>query len=515
MRAFKKIFLPFGVIAVLLFLGGCAKLPPRPDLPVEQALSPADNGPLAELAERFTAGQGVDASGFHLLIDALEALESRLALIDSATRSIDLQYFIWKGDETGVLLFDRLLQAADRGVKIRAIVDDIWLGSSTKNLTALNSHPNFEIRVFNPNPSRDYAVGGILHYLASFQALNRRMHNKLLIADNHAIIAGGRNLGNEYFGLGTKFNFLDVDVLAVGGVVQESSNAFDDYWNDNAVYPVSGWKIKIPDNTLAEVRREIARLLDSYQPRLQSYPLDKKNWQPWLKKIEEGLKIGTAHFLQDDPVQIDGRDYRLVDMLDYFARPTEQELLLSSPYLLPVDNSLEELKVDVQRGIKVKLLTNSLASTNHTLVNSHYKKYRRPILDTGARLYEFRYQPSAQLRARAEVAPVRAPFISLHAKNIVSDRRICFIGSLNFDPRAIVINSENGLLIDSAELAEELAAFLELLMEPANSWHLSISEENRIQWESADRTIDAQPARGFWQSVTDFFGPLLPVENQL
>lgn len=499
----------------MFFAGGCAKLPPRPDLPVELALAPPENGPLAELGRSFSAGRPAQESGFRLLIDAREAFEARLALIDSATRSIDLQYFIWKGDGTGLMLFDRLLEAADRGVRVRAIVDDIWLGSSTRNLAALNAHPNFEIRVFNPNPSRDYAVGGMLHYLASFQALNRRMHNKLMIADNHVIIAGGRNLGNEYFGLGSKFNFVDVDVLAIGAVIEESSHAFDYYWNDNAVYPVSGWRHNLPDNTLEELRLEVDRQLDSHRSRLQSYPLHRKDWKLWFKSLEEGLSVGTAHFLQDDPVQIDGRDVRLVDMIDYLAEPIESEMLLSSPYLIPVDKSLTGLKSYAEKGVRVRLLTNSLASTNHTLVNSHYKKYRRSILNSGARLYEFRYQPSARIRSLAEVAPISAPFISLHAKTIVSDRRFSFIGSLNFDPRALEINSENGLLIDSTELAAELADFLEQMMEPHNSWSLVMDKGDRIQWQSSDRTIDAQPARGLWQSITDFFGPLLPIENQL
>ncbi len=190
------------LVSSALLFSGCATLPPRPDLAHEPALAPALLGPVAMLADRFRKTNGAEASGFHLLIDAREALDARLALIDSATTAIDLQYFIWKGDAVGVLLFDHLLQAADHGVRVRIIVDDIWLGATTKNLTALNAHPNLEIRVFNPNPGRDTAIGGLLNYLASFQSLNQRMHNKLMIVDNHAIIVGGRNLGNEYFGLG-------------------------------------------------------------------------------------------------------------------------------------------------------------------------------------------------------------------------------------------------------------------------------------------------------------------------
>lgn len=503
------------VSCYLWFLPGCASLPPRPDLAFEPAAPPAESGPIAGLADRFSVAHGAHISGFRLLIDAQEAYEARLALIDSATQSIDLQYFIWKGDATGILFFDRLLQAADRGVKVRAIVDDIWLGASTRNLAALNSHPNLEIRIFNPNPSRDSALGGLLHYLASFQALNRRMHNKLMIADNRALVAGGRNLGNEYFGLGDKFNFLDIDVLAVGAVVQQSSEAYDEYWNDNAVYPVSGWKVKLPENTLAEVRSTVADLMEEAAPALGPYPLERLNWLGWLTRVEKELITGTAHFLQDDPVKIEGRDYRLVDMLSYLAGPTAHETRITSPYLIPVDRSLQSLRDAQARGIKVKMLTNSLSSTNHSLVNSHYKKYRRPILRTGTQLYEFHYQPSESLRNRAEVAPVRAPFISLHAKIITTDQRLCFIGSLNFDPRAIVINSENGLLIESIELVAQLNDFLDEMMAPENSWRLSLKPGNRIEWRSKERTIETQPARGGWQGIVDLFGRFLPIESQL
>ncbi|MGI9537746.1 MAG: phospholipase D family protein [Desulfocapsaceae bacterium] len=503
------------LLGIVFIFPGCATLPPRQDLAHEPALPPADSGSLALLAERFTGANGPEASGFHLLIDAQEALDARLALIDLATSSIDLQYFIWKGDVVGTLLFDRLMQAADRGVRVRIIVDDIWLGSTTRNLTALNAHHNLEIRIFNPNPSRDSTFGGFINYLSSFQALNQRMHNKLMIVDNHAIIVGGRNLGNEYFGLGKEFNFLDVDVIAVGGVVGESSRAYDEYWNDNAVYPLTRWIDELPDNTLGEVRSALSKRLETYSPQLVSYHLENRDWQESLDILEENLLIGTAHFLQDDPVQIEGKNYRLIDMISYFSEPTREEFLMSSPYLLPVGTALQDLQEGVERGVKVKIITNSLASTNHTLVNSHYKKYRRPILNTGARLFEFNYQPSGTVRNWADVEPVKAPFISLHAKTIVTDRRLCFIGSLNFDPRALVINSENGLLIKSEELAGELADFLEFLTEPENGWEVSLGRGNRIHWQSSNRTLDVQPARGGLQSLVDLFGRLLPIESQL
>lgn len=502
-------------LLTLAVISGCAKLPDRPDLAFEQALPPAETGMIADLTNRFSENNERHISGFHLLTDAREALESRLALIDLATRSIDMQYFIWKGDETGHLIFNRLLQAADRGVKIRIIVDDIWQGSTIKGLTALNAHPNLELRVYNPNPSRDYLLVGLLHYLASFQELNRRMHNKLMIADNHVLVAGGRNLGNEYFGIGDSFNFVDLDVLAIGAVVAEGSDAFDDYWNNELVYPVSGWNMSVPDDTLDQVRRGSANFLEEHKARLASYPIHQVDWQTWVNDLEEKLIAGEAYFLQDAPVQIHGRDYRLVDMISYVADPTEHELILVSPYLIPVDTSLTNLGKETAQGVRVRLLTNSLASTNHTLVNSHYKKYRRRILDTGAELYEFHYQPSAELRAQIEVAPVTAPYISLHTKAIVSDRRRCFIGSLNFDPRAIVINSENGLLIESPELADQLADFLIQLMSQENSWRVSVNQENSIEWRMQERVLSAQPARGLMQSIVDFFGRFLPIESQL
>jgi putative cardiolipin synthase len=214
-------------------------------------------------------------------------------------------------------------------------------------------------------------------------------------------------------------------------------------------------------------------------------------------------------------VQIDGRDYRLVDMIAYFADPAEHEFILSTPYLIPVGDFLKVIKEEVAEGLRVRILTNSLSSTNHTLVNSHYNKYRLPILETGVELLEFRHQPSAGMRALADVEPIEAPFVSLHAKVLVSDRRRCFIGSLNFDPRALIINSENGLLIESPALAEKLTDILEEMMASRNAWKLALKEDNSIVWKSGDTILTGQPSRGFFQSITDFLGRLLPIEGQL
>ncbi|WP_136796542.1 phospholipase D family protein [Desulfosediminicola ganghwensis] len=503
------------LLLLILFLYGCASLPPRPNLEYESALPAANTGILPDLAQGFRASHGNEASGFHLLIDAEESLTARLALIDSAKNSLDLQYFIWKDDAVGILLLDRIMKAADRGVKVRVIVDDVWLASSTRTLTRLNSHPNLKIRIFNPNPARDTFISRELHFIASYHSLNRRMHNKLMIVDNQAIIAGGRNIGNEYFGLSNKFNFLDIDVMAIGDVVKEASFAFDDYWNTDTVFPVSGWHQKMGKVDFANMKEDVEKSLWKHKKLLQSYPLQPQNWDNWFSDIGERLHVGEAYFLQDDPVKIDGRDYRLIDMISYFSDPTEKELIISSPYFIPVGDSLAVMERLESDGIQIKVFTNSLASTNHTLVNSHYKKYRRNILLTGAELFEFNHQPSNEVIELASAQSVTPRFISLHAKVMISDRRKCFIGSLNFDPRALVINSENGLLIDSPSLTGELTDFLNEIMEEKNSWYVVVNDNNSIEWRSEQSTRTTQPSRSFFQTLSDFFGRFLPVEGQL
>jgi len=494
---------------------GCTTLPPAPPQPVINSLPPAGSGVITEISKRITTNLKSYESAFLLLPRNDDALYWRLALADHATTSIDAQYFIWQNDATGNLLFDRLLKAADRGVRVRLLVDDIWLAANDEVIAAIDDHPNFAIKIFNPTYTR-HAVAGTFEFLAYFQELNRRMHNKLFIVDNRMAIVGGRNIGNPYFGLSEKYNFRDLDVLTTGPVVEEISTAFDEYWNAELAYPGRLLSNKYSYEDLDLLRQAIKTYLEENAELLASYPLEPRNWSKEMHQLTRRMHSGEGHFLQDDPIVVDGEQFKLFDMLDTLAAPSHEELIMISPYLIPVQGSLQDLTELVEEGVEVKILTASMASNNHTAAHSHYKKYRRRILDTGAELYEFRHDPSVALRNEADIPPVESEFISLHVKALVGDRQRCFIGSLNLDPRAMEINTENGLYIESPELAKELIAMFDAMIQPDNAWRVYLDkEEQSLRWQSSKGTVDMQPARSFGQRISDFFFRLLPIESQL
>jgi putative cardiolipin synthase len=499
----------------VLLNAGCTTLPPAPPQSVASSLPPAKSGVLTDISNRITDKLKQNESAYLLLPRNDDALNWRLALADHATTSIDAQYFIWQSDATGNLLFDRLLKAADRGVRVRLLVDDIWLAANDDVIAAIDNHPNFDIKIFNPTYTR-HAVAGWLEFLAYFQELNRRMHNKLFIVDNRMAIVGGRNIGNPYFGLSEKYNFRDLDVLTTGPVVEEISTAFDEYWNNELAYPGRLMSDKVSVDDVELLRQGVRNALEEDTDLLASYPLAPRDWSKQMNKLTRRMHSGEGHFLQDDPVVVDGEQLKLFDMLDILAAPSHEELIMVSPYLIPVKGSLEDLEELVNEGVDIKILTASMASNNHTAAHSHYKKYRRRILETGAELFEFRHDPSPAIRNEADIPPVESNFISLHVKALVGDRQRCFIGSLNLDPRAMEINTENGLYIESSELAQELATMFDAMMQPENAWHVYLDkEEQTLRWQSSIGTVDSQPARSFGQRISDFFFRLLPIESQL
>lgn len=500
-------------LVLALTLGGCITLNPDPHREESENLSPVETGVLADTANKLDLASGQTAA--MPLSGAKEGMDWRLALIDNASRSIDIQYFIWSSDAAGRLMFDRLLRAADRGVRVRLLVDDLALEGKDVNIASISMHPNFEIRIYNPGYVRKSALGAIGEFMLYFRELNRRMHNKLFVVDNTFAILGGRNIGNPYFGLSDKYNNRDLDILLAGTVVPDISSAFDKYWNADLAYPGAEMSERANVSRISALQRELDAQLEVDSERLQSYPLDRQDWTELLNTFTAKADYGKAWFLQDVPISDDGRELKLVDMIDEVADHAEKEIIVVSPYFIPTGNLLEEAAEATARGVKVRIITGSLGSNNHTAVHSHYRKYRRKILATGAELYEFRHDPAPGIRAISDVPPVEAKFISLHAKALIGDRDMVFIGSLNLDPRAVVINTENGVYFESAALGEDLGRLFDEMMSPENAWQVKLDENGNLTWTAGEGVRTQQPARHFGQRIADFLYRLLPIESQL
>jgi putative cardiolipin synthase len=379
-------------------------------------------------------------------------------------------------------------------VRVRLLVDDLGIAANDRNLAAISNHPNLEIRIFNPGRVRDSTLGAMGEFLLYFKELNRRMHNKLFVVDGHMAIVGGRNIGNPYFGLNKGYNFRDLDVLVAGAVVKELSEAFDEYWNAEAAYPAAAMADVKPTDQGQSVRDGLSEQLIADRNLLASYPMQPRDWEAELQELPSRMKTGEAHFIQDEPVQFGGEEYRLVDMLDYLAAPSHEEMIVVTPYLIPRTGFLKDLARLSSEGVKVSILTGSMGANNHTAAHSHYKKYRRRILAAGAELYEFRHDPSPVMRNASDLPPVQSAYICLHVKALVGDRKRCFIGSLNI---------------------KELAKEFDTMMAPKNAWRVYLDADDQLRWESNSGTVSLQPARSFGQRIADFFFRLVPIEGQL
>jgi putative cardiolipin synthase len=503
---------------VLLWVAGCATI--QKDFPRTESYAqpPSTEGVLARAAKEMLGDLKPNRSGFLMLARNDQAFRWRLALIDLAEYTIDTQYFIWHGDECGILLLERLLRAADRGVRVRMLIDDMLIKNGDRTIATLSHHPNFEIRVFNPRKGRSSSsiLLGI-EFITHIKRLNHRMHNKLMVADNRMAIVGGRNIGNEYFGLSEKFNFSDMDVLTMGPIARRVSRSFDIFWNSEWAYPGQGLA---PDyasaSHLQELRADGARWLadEKIRRKLSEFPLEPRSWEEELNHFIANRHSGTAGVVYDEPLV--GKDIppvQLAESLSGFADEAEQELLISSPYFIPDDKFIAGMEKFTQKGVRVKILTNSLASTNHAIVHSAYKKYRQPVIEAGVELYEARDDAAA--KSFYDTPPVHSKHLGLHSKVIVMDRHLIYIGSLNLDPRSIYLNTEFGLTIDSPHLGEEISEVLDQYLAPENSWRVKLDDKGRLKWVSGAGTIEKEPARSGWQRISVGFFGLLPIEDQL
>lgn len=495
-------------LVTAIALAGCAADPvARPRGEPGQARPPAATGLLADAEAQVRRDHGPDRSGFHLLDRNEDGLRWRLALVDTATRSLDLQYYVWWADESGELLMKHVIDAANRGVKVRLILDDLstilkdaaQVAERDEAMARLNAHPNIEIRLFNTWNRRGLG-GRSYEFIERMERINHRMHNKLMVADNRAAIIGGRNIGNEYFGLSPEFNFRDLDVLGIGPVARQASQVFDSFWNSEWVTPVGGLGV---DATTADLRRDYAplrRRLASAEA-VTRFRLDPADRGPAIRALLPQLHPGTSQVHSDKP-DLDVPRHHMPKAIRQLVSTTRSELIITNAYIIPDEAAVAELKALGGRGAKVRVLTNSLSSHDVPAVNSHYKAWRRPLIEAGVELHETRADAAIQ-PLLVDTPPTRAEFMGLHVKAMVVDRQRVFIGSMNLDPRSAHINSEMGVIIDSPGLAGELAAAMERDMQPDNAWRVSLADDGSPRWQAGDQTLDAQPARSLWQRVQD------------
>jgi cardiolipin synthase C len=476
-------------------LGACSSM--RSDFVKRpsKALPPTTNTPGARYVHA-EVDQHLDKSGFRLLTLSNNALMSRIALTDHAQHSIDLQYYIFDNDATGRLVAQHLLAAADRGVRVRLLLDDINVHNEVDMLDALNAHPNIKVRLFNPFHTRDPSfLSKTTQFLLDAHRLNRRMHNKSFIVDGNVAIVGGRNIGDAYFDAGNDTNFRDLDLIAIGPVVKEASHAFDEYWNCDAATPVTAFRGKRASHyDLAKLRVDLGH--DARAFAQSDYA------QATLDKLPDGPSAdrpgawfwGTATLVADQPAKIDAesaRDehsLRIGPQIKSMIDQAQQDVLLISPYFVPGDSGARYLTGLASRGVSVKVLTNSLASTDEAAVHAGYSRYRRALLEGGVQLYELR--PAAGVEQPA-TAKGTSSGVSLHAKAIVVDQRLVFVGSMNLDQRSKLLNTEMGIIVDCPQLAEAVTQFFDTATLPSTAYHVVLTPHDsphggRMQWLASD-----------------------------
>ncbi|MGD8439398.1 MAG: phospholipase D family protein [Holophagae bacterium] len=495
----------------LCLIAACASLPEY-ELPLTREVpEPDPTSRFGRLASELAGQHGPGVSGFAAIDANGDALKFRLAVIDSAERSLDMLYYLWYRDPSGLLMLEHTIKAAERGVSVRIVVDDALFVKGKRGLANLDAHPNIEVRIFNPWVHR--GVGRLFESVSRMKKLNHRMHNKLLIADNRTAILGGRNIGDHYFGLHHKYNFHDLDVIVLGDAATRSSEIFDHFWKSERVYAASAFVDDPSWDTVEAVRREELDALRTNDD-VAAFPIERRDWTDELSSLVARMSPGTAtpeydRLDGDSPRPTSEGSLGLADLVDR----AQSEVLVVNAYIIPGDRMMEILRDAHERGVRVRVLTNSLASNDVPAVTAKYKKHRKPLLEAGVELFEFRAHPEIQ-PGIVDTPPVEAGFSGLHTKMAVIDREHVYFGSLNLDPRSIRLNTEMGLIVTSPELAEQVAAIAERDMSPANSWRVRVDDEDQLIWESDAGTATRQPAQSTWQRLQAWFFKILP-EGQL
>jgi len=451
-------------------------------------------------------------SGVEYIRQGRIALEARMALADLAENTLDLQYYIWDADISGRFLGERLVAAAERGVRVRVLLDDISISGRDLPLARLAGHRNIEIRAFNPFRDRS-RVGDLF---TDPSRVNRRSHNKIFVADNAAAIIGGRNIADHYFGVHDDSNYRDLDIWAVGAVVQDISGVFDAFWNSKFAVPYEAFVDFTPTEDdaaeqIAEIRAQLAR-----DPMPYDFATDVPALKATLASYADKLTWAPVRVLYDDPAKAEDKDVRgIVNELAALARNAKREILIENAYFVPRQRMVDVISELTARGVTVRVLTNSMASNDVAAVHAGYRKYRDDILRAGAEVYELR--PDSAMIGRWSLLSTKSRS-GLHTKTMVVDREHTVIGSYNLDPRSADINSECALLVDSAEFGQRVGEYLDEGVLPENSYRVTL-EDGDLVWTAVEdrKTVkyDKEPHTTGWQRFQIGFIGILPIHSQL
>lgn len=505
------------ILVVATVLSGCATVDfdyPRSE---NRALTDTGDTRVGRTIEPLTAAHPGE-SGFLLQSDGIDALATRIVLAERAERSIDTQYYLITNDVTGRLFVESLLRAAERGVRVRLLLDDIQTQGYDVGLSALDSHPNFEVRIFNP-----FARGAFrrLNAVSDARRVNRRMHNKTFTIDNQVTIVGGRNIAAEYFAARPDVNFGDLDVVGVGPVVQDVSRQFDTYWNDEYAVPLPAF-VDPPDDPERELAQGRARLAQSREEAkntpygdalvrsigfIDDVDKDDFTWARYELVYDSPAKARAAELEEDESI--------LTPLRGAIA-DARSEFVLLSPYFVPRKTGVEALAQVAARGVDVKVITNSLASTNHAIVHTGYAPYRKPLLQHGVKLYEVR--ADATVTGADTWKGGRASAGTLHTKSFLIDRKVLFLGSFNWDPRSAFINTELGVIIHSPELARFVAEAVERNLE-TRTYEVVLGANGRLGWlghvDGRETVLTTEPDTSWWDRFSVKMMRILPIEGQL
>jgi len=511
------------LLVAVLFLVGCAgQITPAP---TSYAL-PNQNSALTQQVEALAAKQPAGTSGFRLLSDSAEAFSARIQMIRQARTSLDVQYYIVHDGLSTRALIEEVVRAADRGVRIRLLLDDTTSDGSDYQIATLAAHPNILIRVFNPlHIGRSTVITRSLGRLLNLSQQHRRMHNKLMLADSSLAIVGGRNLGDEYFDADQSFNFTDIDLLAAGPVAEQLAVSFDQYWNHTLSVPIQQFLRHPPNKDELELaRRDITRYLQAERQKderryqhLMGGP-QKPSPRDWLADLI--WAPGEALWDHPDKIEAAGlpdESLLLTTQLQPNMDRVRRSLTLISAYFVPTKQGAEYLAGHARNGVAVQVLTNSLEATDVPAVHGGYAPYRADLLKAGVRLFELRRQPDQETRFSISGDSES----SLHSKAAVFDQERVFLGSLNFDPRSVLWNTEVGILIDSPELAREVHKLSQEGTSPAVSYEVRLIERNgvrRLIWIAEDdgqRKVLLHEPGGAWRRFNAWFSRVIGLERML